>query len=133
MARELKAAGIRPETCVGLHYKSSPMYIILTYAIWRCGACVVPISVELVPEEKHRIIREICLEIVITTLETVKMVEPFQKGKSQHISNNIVAVQVKSFRKQPSGQSGFETVLPLTQVRQSRKRTSPKLPVCFHR
>ena len=44
MAGQLKAAGIQPGTCVGLHFKSSPMYIILTYAIWRCGACVVPIS-----------------------------------------------------------------------------------------
>jgi long-chain acyl-CoA synthetase len=95
MAGELKAAGIRPGTCVGLHYKSSPMYIILTYAIWRCGAC-------LVPEEKHRIIREICLEIIITSLETANVVEPFQKGESRIVFRNIVVAPVKKFREQPS-------------------------------
>ena len=65
-ARLLELAGVRPRDCIGLHYPSGLDYIILTYALWCCGACSVPIAVELVEEEKHDICRGICLHGVIT-------------------------------------------------------------------
>ena len=98
----LKAAGIGPGSCVGLHYPSGCEYIILTYALWRCGACVVPIPVELVPEEKHRICREICLDTVVSKKETVNVIELFLNGKPEPVIEDIVVVAVKSFREQPS-------------------------------
>lgn len=103
VAGQLKTAGIRPGSCIGLHCQSGSQYIILTYAIWQCGACVVPIPVELVPEEKHRILREICIETVVTAVETTAVIEPFQNGKTTSIFKNIIVVPIKSFREQPPG------------------------------
>ncbi|MFQ5964645.1 MAG: class I adenylate-forming enzyme family protein [Candidatus Scalinduaceae bacterium] len=102
VADRLKIEGIGPGSCVGLHFPSGLEYIILTYAIWRCGACVVPIPVELVPEEKHRICREICLNTVVSKTETVSAIEPFQNGKLTPIFEDAVVVSVKSFREHPS-------------------------------
>lgn len=101
-AGRLKAAGIQPGICIGLHCPSGYLYIVLTYAIWHCGACVVPIPVELVPEEKYRICREISLSAVISSIETCSVFEPFQNGKPISIFENIIVILVRSFREHPS-------------------------------
>jgi len=43
----LRRAGIREGTCVGLYYRTGYEYIVLSYAIWECGACIVPLPMEL--------------------------------------------------------------------------------------
>ncbi len=101
VADRLTTNGIGPNSCVGLHHPSGLEYIILTYAIWRCGACVVPIPVELVPEEKHRIGREICLDTIISKLGMYSVIEGFQNGKPMPIFEDIIVVPVKSFREHP--------------------------------
>ena len=62
----LRAAGLRPGCCVGLHLPSGVDYITYNYAVWRCGGCVVPIPVELAAPEKQEICREIALDFVIS-------------------------------------------------------------------
>lgn len=101
-ALRLKAAGIRPHNCVGLHYPSGREYIILTYAIWRCGACVVPISVKLAPEEKQGILREISLKAIVSKTETISAIEPFQNGKSLAILEDAVSIPLKSVNEHPA-------------------------------
>jgi len=51
-AEKLRKAGVSPGNCIGLHYPSGFGYIVWAYAIWARGAVVVPIAVELVPDEK---------------------------------------------------------------------------------
>ncbi len=86
-AGALAEAGVECGQCVGLHYPSGLDYIRLTYALWRLGACVVPIPVELKSGEKLRICRDIALHHVITnpagsrTFETA-IATPF--GKLQY-------------------------------------------------
>lgn len=62
----LARAGVRAGDCVGLHVPSGREYIILNYAVWKCGGCVVPIPVELTDAEKQRIHFEIGVDHVIS-------------------------------------------------------------------
>lgn len=101
VAARLTANGVGPSSCVGLHYPSGLGYIILTYAIWRCGACVVPIPVELVPEEKHRIGREICLDAIISQSGIYSAMERFQNGKPIPLVEDIIVAPAKRFRQHP--------------------------------
>jgi long-chain acyl-CoA synthetase len=65
-AAALQEAGVRPGDAVGLHCPSGAAYIILTYAVWKCGGCVVPIPTELTDAEKQEICREISLSFLIS-------------------------------------------------------------------
>jgi long-chain acyl-CoA synthetase len=71
----LVQAGLPRSSCVGLHYPSGVDYITLTYALWRRGACVVPIPVELAPPEKEEICRGIALDFVITPTEKASFLD----------------------------------------------------------
>jgi long-chain acyl-CoA synthetase len=64
-AQRLAQAGLRPGDTVGLHFRSGADYIRWTYAVWRCGGCVVPLAVELTAEEKTDICRTIALRFVL--------------------------------------------------------------------
>lgn len=50
-AVQLQALGIKPGMNIGLHYPSGKAYIVCTYAIWLCGACVTPLPMELADKE----------------------------------------------------------------------------------
>src|SRR5262245_13370844 len=65
-SRRLRFTGVGAGATVGLHCPSGASYIIANYAAWRCGACVVPIPVELAPPEKFRILQTVKTEFVIT-------------------------------------------------------------------
>src|SRR5687767_12380192 len=66
LAAELSAAGVRAGDCIGLHLPSGLNYLLTTYALWRCGACVVPIPIELAIQEKRQICDRICIHGVIS-------------------------------------------------------------------
>jgi acyl-CoA synthetase (AMP-forming)/AMP-acid ligase II len=42
IATRLSAAGVKNGQTIGLQCASGADYIVLNYAIWRCGACVAP-------------------------------------------------------------------------------------------
>jgi long-chain acyl-CoA synthetase len=67
----LARAGVGPGTCVGLHVRSGPSYIVATYAAWHRGACVVPIPVELAGPEKETVFRTVALDYVIAPADTI--------------------------------------------------------------
>jgi long-chain acyl-CoA synthetase len=67
LAAALERAGLRPGTNVGLHYPSGVDYIVYTYALWACGACVTPIPTELAGAEKRLIFRRIAIHAAVTT------------------------------------------------------------------
>src|SRR5882724_5744736 len=67
MNAALVRAGLRAGDCLGLHVPSGADYIVLTYAAWRCGACVVPLPIELTVPEKQEILETIALDVVVTS------------------------------------------------------------------
>src|SRR5262245_16787745 len=101
-ADRLHGAGLRPGACVGLHCPSGADYIILTYAVWRCGGCVVPIPVELADPEKQEICRTIALTLVITGQARASFVEPFRQGSAVDMPA-AAAVPVTALREHPDG------------------------------
>lgn len=79
-AEQLRRAGVRPGHCVGLHVPSGRRYIVATYAIWECGACVVPIPMELSLREKQAIPSNIALDAMLSTASTVEFWSVWQRG-----------------------------------------------------
>ncbi|HKB06595.1 MAG TPA: class I adenylate-forming enzyme family protein [Gemmataceae bacterium] len=102
-AERLAWAGVGERHCVGVHCPSGADYIILNYAVWQCGGCVVPIPVELAPVEKQTICREIALDFVISGEKTMSFVAPFQPGAAADASRGFVVVPVTAPLEHPPG------------------------------
>jgi len=79
-AAGLVRAGVRPGDCVGLHVPSGRGYIVATYALWQCGACVVPIPIELTPSEKQLVCAKIALDSIISTTLAMDIWQAWQRG-----------------------------------------------------
>src|SRR5262245_52041420 len=88
----LGRAGVRTGDCVGLHCPSGADYIALTYAVWRCGGCVVPIPVELTAGEKQEICRVIALDYLVSPRQTASFAEPLRAGDAAEISPGMAVV-----------------------------------------
>ena len=97
----LRAAGVRPGHCVGLHCRSGAPYIALTYAAWRCDACVVPIPVEFATPEKEQVLRTVAVDFVIADERRVSFLAPFQHAPSVPVSPELVVVPVRPQREPP--------------------------------
>lgn len=100
---ELQAAGVRPKSCIGLHYPNSPEYISLTYAIWGCGACVVPIPTELSPDEKLQIFQHIRIDGLIANANMPAGLESLLSSTAITLSNKAVFAPTQLFRDHPAG------------------------------
>lgn len=74
LASQLQAVGIERGMNIGLHYPNGKTYIIFTYAIWLCGACVTPLPMELADEEKKQIFNYIAIDWVIAPHQNVTFV-----------------------------------------------------------
>jgi len=99
----LAEAGVGPGDCVGLHYPSGTQYIIFTYAVWRCGGCVVPIPMELAIEEKRDICRQICLNFVISPAGAAAFADPFCRGRAASLTQHSILVPVRGPCEHPAG------------------------------
>jgi long-chain acyl-CoA synthetase len=100
-AELLGRAGIRPGHCVGLHCASGAQYVVLNYAVWRCGGCVVPIPVELTADEKTEVYRGIALDYVVSHNAGQSFLEPLARGVFTEVSANATVVPVHSYRQRP--------------------------------
>ncbi|NOY17542.1 MAG: acyl--CoA ligase [Gammaproteobacteria bacterium] len=109
VSSRLEAHNVGRGMCIGMHIESGLDYILFAYAIWKCGASIVPIAVELVAEEKSRICREIGISAIVTKRDSLMIFEPFLKGKSKEISDDFIYVPVEQSRKHPPGLSGINT------------------------
>lgn len=114
-ARALALAGIESGDCVGLHWTSGKEYIVQTYALWRLGACVVPIPVELVDEEKRQILREIRIDAVLTNPEGAMFAVPLKEGVAFKLADGAgeesgpILLRIAQTREHPPG---FTTINP---------------------
>jgi long-chain acyl-CoA synthetase len=98
---QLRRAGVRPGDCVGLHHPSGAGYVVWNYALWRCGACVVPVPVELAPAEKQEVLRTIALTSVLSSTNA-PFVEPFRRGGPASLPGATL-VSVASPGEEPPG------------------------------
>jgi long-chain acyl-CoA synthetase len=98
---------MQPGDTVGLHYTSGIDYIVLTYAVWCLGGCVVPIPPELAPREKQEICRDIALHFVLSESERIAFSEPFQRGPAVELSPGTALMPVASPREAPAGLAGI--------------------------
>ena len=103
LSASLRSAGIKPGDCIGLHLPSGREYIIASYAIWRCGACVVPIPVELKPNEKREITSTIAISLVISKAATKSVVDHFQSGDEEAVDDKTIVFAMKSPVEHPAG------------------------------
>lgn len=107
-AQRLRQAGVRPGDCVGLHQPSGSQYIILTYAVWQCGGCVVPIATELAAEEKREICREIALDYLISPTATVAFADSFRQGPATSVSGRAAVMPIRGPCTRPAGYDRVE-------------------------
>jgi long-chain acyl-CoA synthetase len=103
VALRLREAGVRPGQCIGLRYPSGKEYIILNYAIWRCNAIVVPIAMELVPDETVRVCKDIVMDAIISQKAAVKIFISLEPDSPRAVSDNVVIFHIKKFREHPAG------------------------------
>jgi long-chain acyl-CoA synthetase len=100
--QRLTASGIGPGATVGLHVPSGRDYIVLTYALWRCGACVVPVPVELALPEKEQVRRTVALDFVLTKEEAPAFLEG-TRGSSAAVLPGMQLVPLRRCRAHPAG------------------------------
>jgi long-chain acyl-CoA synthetase len=103
LARELQRAGVRPGACVGLHCPSGADYIVLNYAIWRCGGCVVPIPTELAAREKQEIVRQIALDFVVSSALQANHLLPVVRGELLPLSSDVLIAPARWLCDRPAG------------------------------
>lgn len=103
LVAQLQGVGVAKGHCVGLHYPSDAQYIALTYAIWGCGACVVPIPVELTPEEKQVMFTHIRIDTVISKTTLAAQLTPLHMSVSTPLSEEIVFTPISPLREHPPG------------------------------
>ena len=103
LVTKLKAHGIGPGQCIGLHYPNSPAYIRLTYAIWGCGACVVPIPVELSAPEKADIFHNIAIDAVLSKPALLADLAAIQATEPCLLTDEAILCAAKRFRDHPAG------------------------------
>jgi long-chain acyl-CoA synthetase len=65
-AEKIRQQGVTPGRRIGLAFPNSIAYVALTYALWRCGAIVVPIPTECSPDEITEIIGAMELQGLVT-------------------------------------------------------------------
>ena len=102
-AQMLDEAGTRPGMCIGLHLTGGREYIVWAYAIWKCGATVVPIAVELVSEEKAEICRTVRISGVITTSRDASVFSAFKARPEAILGGHLVFIPMTEACDHPSG------------------------------
>ena len=101
---KLQALGVKRGDCIGLHLPGSAQYIIWNYAIWRCGGCVVPIPVELAPEEKAEVCRQIAITYLVSPRRTAGFADAFSCADAgDDLGNELSLFRIRSPREHPAG------------------------------
>lgn len=109
MAIKLERAGVRAGHCIALHCPSGKDYIVLTYAIWKCGACVVPVAMELTAAEQQLILEKIAIDYMIFHPATGAAAEPYVTGSASALTPHFSIVPIGSRRDRPLGFEGLNS------------------------
>src|SRR5262245_32729974 len=101
-ARQLRHAGVRAGDCVGLHLPTGASYITANYAVWSCGACIVPIPMELRPTEKQEIPCAIALDWIISAPDPSSTFESLRSGEATPLAAGVTVMPITRLREHPS-------------------------------
>ena len=104
----LAACGVGRGQSVGLHVPSTPEYIIYTYAIWRCGACAVPVPMELATSEKGELCRSLALDSVITGGRGTAFLDSFRRAAAAQLGADQL-VPIRGRHAHPVGFAGLNS------------------------
>jgi long-chain acyl-CoA synthetase len=107
MAQKLLSAGVQNGQTIGLHCASGTDYIVLNYAIWHCGACVVPIAPEMSSDEKKQLCREIALDAILSKPEVTDALLCFAASAPSEIESNIWRMPVRQSPTRPPAFAGI--------------------------
>ncbi|NKB65372.1 MAG: AMP-binding protein [Gammaproteobacteria bacterium] len=105
LIEKLGDQGVESGQCIGLHYPNSPDYIRLTYAIWGCGACVVPIPVELSASEKAQIFHNIHMDAVISKSDILDELAAIQNSPPLFLDDEAVLIAAIQYCAHPPNQN----------------------------
>jgi long-chain acyl-CoA synthetase len=101
-ARSFESAGVKAGTCVGVHAPNGAAYIAATYAAWRCGACAVPVPVELAAPEKNRLLSSVAIDFIASPPRTARFLAEFAAGREVPLSDGLTLYPVRPLRDVPS-------------------------------
>jgi long-chain acyl-CoA synthetase len=101
----LRMAGVVPGDCIGLHVPSSTEYIVLTYAVWRCGGCVIPLAMELAAEEKQEICRCLAMDKIVTARRSAGVFASIRSGDAAEVGPGSEVFAVRGADERPNGLS----------------------------
>ena len=99
----LQKAGIQKGSCLGIHLTNSPEYIIMTYAGWKLGACIVPIAYEMTSEEKLQLCSIIALDAVVARNKDSKLFDRVRINKDINCDSGLSIIPVRKNRQHPEG------------------------------
>jgi len=99
----LRSAGVKPGDTVGLHYPSGRQYIVYTYALWLCGASVVPIAVELSADEKQVICADIVLNALISPAKTAALFQNELTPEPLPLGDQDLLIPLQNQGSEPEG------------------------------
>ncbi|MCP4113166.1 MAG: acyl--CoA ligase [Desulfobacteraceae bacterium] len=103
LADIMKDLGVQKGYCVAVHCPNSPAYISVTYALWRCGSCVIPIPHELKKEEKEQIFKAIRIDAVVSKASMISDVESLRTSEPVPLSDqDVLFFHVRPQRDHPS-------------------------------
>ncbi|MEK6775996.1 MAG: class I adenylate-forming enzyme family protein [bacterium] len=102
-AELLSRAGVQKGTCLGIHLSNSPDYIIMSYAAWRLGVCIVPIANEMALDEKVFLCRNIALDAIICLEQGIGAFSQVQRDESKNLYNRVHIVPISRSREHPEG------------------------------
>jgi long-chain acyl-CoA synthetase len=102
-AQSFEAAGVAPGTCVGVHAPNGAAYVAATYAAWRCGACAVPVPVELAAPEKDRLLRSVAIDFVTSPPRTARFLAEHAARGATALSDELALYPVRRLRDVPPG------------------------------
>jgi long-chain acyl-CoA synthetase len=102
-AERLAGAGVGPGWCVGLMVPSGVAYVVLSYAIWKRGGCIVPIAKELPETERRRILDEISIQALVAEPHGGTGLPAAGCGESHDLGEGACVVALTPSRAHPPG------------------------------
>jgi long-chain acyl-CoA synthetase len=95
-SEKLRSAGVKAGDCVGLHYPSSIDYIVFTYAVWRCGGCLIPLAMELATQEKMEICRCLAMDKIISLQRSTGIFSSLVRSQPARLTSDAEIFAVRT-------------------------------------
>ncbi len=101
LAKQLKDAGVKSSSNIGLHYPSGRDYVAFVYAIWACGGCVTPLPRELTAPEKQQIFQFIQMDGVLSSVDLLDQIRASIQPDALSITPRAVFAKVEAICEAP--------------------------------